>query len=169
MELFVIIIIGIVIYFIVFKKRKRSQFIETESFSGSGNYQLDLNTLSCSCPDFQKRRTQFSMEDPRRLCKHLIEEIDPFDYFSGDSAYHILAIDSNYGFPTGERIIISVGNKTITAYINDDKNKVWIDVFDSENRYGFNVKEQRWSYGTGPDRSKDIAKCLTEQWSKIYG
>lgn len=168
MELFVIIIIGIVIYFIVFKRKKHSPIIEVESFSGSGNYQLDLNTLSCSCPDFQKRRTHFDAEDPRRLCKHLIKEIDPFDYFNGDSAYHILAIDSNHGFPTGEKIIISAGNETITAYINTDKNKVWIDVFDSQDRYGFNVKEQRWSYGTGPKHSEDIAKCLTEQCDKIY-
>lgn len=42
-------------------------------------YKKDLSMLSCGCPDWFKRRKNFSIKDPRRLCKHLIASFEKKD------------------------------------------------------------------------------------------
>lgn len=39
-------------------------------------YDTNIKTQSCSCLDWLERRSHYSMDDPRRLCKHLINDLD---------------------------------------------------------------------------------------------
>lgn len=39
-------------------------------------YKVDLGNLTCTCKDWTCRRHNFSKENPKRKCKHIIEAID---------------------------------------------------------------------------------------------
>ena len=154
------------------KIKKKDQTVkEVDSFSGVGTYKVNLKKLKCNCPDFNKRRKKFSMDDSRRLCKHLMKSIDdPYDYYNfavGNQVDYFQG--KGIGFPCNNtKLTISVDNETYTAYIDNDK-EVWIDIFDEQDRYGFNVEEQRWSYGTSPSKGDRIIEPLTKYWIKIHG
>lgn len=46
------------------------------SYSDSSiKYNIDLDNLTCSCPDFVKNRLSYNKDNPLRLCKHLLREI----------------------------------------------------------------------------------------------
>lgn len=64
---------------------------------GSGNnyYEVDLNDLTCTCKDWSCRRHNFSKDDDRRLCKHLIEAMDTW----------LLIKPNSLDFPGGHRLI----------------------------------------------------------------
>ena len=42
-----------------------------KSWSGPKRYDVNLESLSCTCPDFVERRSQFPTDSFRRLCKHI--------------------------------------------------------------------------------------------------
>lgn len=49
--------------------------IRVSSFSNEArNYDVSLSRMRCSCLDFMKTRTHFTKTDPRRACKHLVEQ-----------------------------------------------------------------------------------------------
>ncbi|MDY0194203.1 MAG: hypothetical protein RBR93_11880 [Aliarcobacter butzleri] len=39
-------------------------------------YNTNIPNLTCSCPDWKETRVQYSISDPRRLCKHIINKLD---------------------------------------------------------------------------------------------
>lgn len=41
------------------------------SSDGKDFYEVDLEALTCECPDFMYRRSSKMTDDPERLCKHL--------------------------------------------------------------------------------------------------
>lgn len=45
---------------------------------GSGNkyYDVDIEELTCTCKDWTCRRHNFSKDNPRRLCKHLLQALE---------------------------------------------------------------------------------------------
>lgn len=43
--------------------------------SKGSEYRVNLDAISCSCPNWRNNRTKFDEDDPRRLCKHLISAI----------------------------------------------------------------------------------------------
>lgn len=45
---------------------------------GSGNkyYEVNVDELTCTCKDWTCRRHNFSKDNPRRLCKHLVQALE---------------------------------------------------------------------------------------------
>lgn len=39
--------------------------------SAATPYKVDTNAITCTCPDFKHRRSNYSINNPDRLCKHL--------------------------------------------------------------------------------------------------
>ena len=39
-------------------------------------YNTDIKNITCSCLDWQKKRAEYPLSDPRRLCKHIINKLD---------------------------------------------------------------------------------------------
>jgi hypothetical protein len=150
----------------------RIKEMNIRTFYMGTSYKVNLKKLTCNCPDFTKKRKKFDKDDPRRLCKHLVRSIqDPYDYYNFEVGSQVIYCQlKKIGFPCNNfRLTISIDNEPHTAYINKDPNKSWIDVFDKQNKYGFNVKEQRWSYGDAPKRGDDLIAPLISSWIKING
>ncbi len=57
-------------------KSEVANTIITESDSKPGNfYSVNIKSLTCSCPGFAMNLRVLSLEDPHRLCKHLIKAL----------------------------------------------------------------------------------------------
>ena len=80
------------------KQNKKSLFI-IESFTTPGRkYDVHLQGLSCTCPNFIEDRAGFSMNDQRRLCKHLVKVLIDNQYVPETLKNHVrkIAIASFY-------------------------------------------------------------------------
>jgi len=47
-------------------------------------YEIDLNKVTCSCPGFVYRKSHFAIDNPERLCKHLLAIKDKLTYKKSD-------------------------------------------------------------------------------------
>lgn len=44
-------------------------------------YNTDTQMLTCTCKDWEEVRSGYAMDNPRRLCKHIINKLDSLDTF----------------------------------------------------------------------------------------
>lgn len=70
--------------------------IDVLSFRDSKTvYSVNLHRLTCTCPDFDERRSSLSQSDPSRMCKHLVLASylmrDEMESQDGDMAETIIA------------------------------------------------------------------------------
>ena len=57
-------------------KSENTEIIKIESDSRKGQYySVNIELLTCSCPHFYKKLRGFSLENPHRLCKHLVKAL----------------------------------------------------------------------------------------------
>jgi len=128
-------------------------------------YELNLYKYTCTCPDFEDRRIQFAMNNPQRLCKHLLQAIyerKKIQKFFDPIEHYFL---TRYRKKQREKL-------TTITLVNNEKlgivwmnNKEWIDILEqnetgSVQKYGYNFFEKRWSYGTKPINYKAIETTL---------
>ena len=106
-----------------------------KSFSLSDDiYKANLSNYSCTCPDWQERRSLFDFQDVRRACKHIasLMRILPYHWVLPipPTNYRLSAIEIegyNYGFI--------------------QKEDYWIDIFVLNRKgevydYGYNFSEK---------------------------
>ncbi len=132
-------------------------------------YMVDLANLTCTCVDHIERRSGFSQNDLRRVCKHLRSALQQSPVLSilDAETRAILADD-------GQARLIAVlasGAEVIFRYVPGDP---WVNVetrtrrkgeragkFSGEYReFGFHLDEERWSYGSGPPAAGEIRKLI---------
>ena len=137
-------------------------------------YEIDLNEQSCTCPDFRKRRTGYPRGHMGRFCKHLMHELACRDAFSGASEWHRAIADEGYGGPAMAWIVKLASPRQIL--VTADPSSDWINVFARAKkahersaeasgkikRFGWNIAERRWSYGTAPPGARLIRDRLRE-------
>ncbi len=132
--------------------------------SSKTNNQLEYNTnikkISCTCKDWKETRKQYDMDDPRRLCKHLIKELTPevivkkYPYFQ-ESIYFYK--DKNIGFKRDVICLKKFNEYELKMLMGYD----WNDIFDKNGkRYGYkfyyNEKEHVWSQNEKPNNYQYI-------------
>jgi len=134
-------------------------------------YKINLDDLSCSCPDFMEGRSGFERDDPRRLCKHLIAAIDDeFDFFDFYTAHEIHHVSPGRGFPIAYRTRKRFSDENVvTLHIPVSKDRPWVNVFVEQDKFGFNVKERRWAYHDRSAGDDPVEKWITEMWTKVHG
>jgi hypothetical protein len=123
-------------------------------------YLVDMNELTCTCPDFINVRSKFPVTDARRLCKHLGKIIRTFNNkleIHGSDFVRRTSTGLYHGYPLSEIYEILIDepiNEIKTIYITKKEDGDWIDVMFPSGNYitggGYNMKEKRWSYGKSP-------------------
>lgn len=142
-----------------------SKKVRIESFSSSDSYLVDMDELSCECPDWLDRRYAYPSKDPRRLCKHIIGAI----MGEGGFPQSLLPIESTIlriaaegrGFP------ITIGWKTVTIqgreydiFLPETKTGPWVNIYGDEGKWGYNRFEDRWSYDAAPEDEEALLDAL---------
>lgn len=142
-----------------------------ESFEGDGpNYQTDLSLLTCTCPDFVKRRSQFPGRGVRRVCKHLYVRFPPAICDTFDPLLQAFLSERHpspylYQAKIGENNVVLLG---VTP------GEEWLNVFTRRRRkgetpgnftgeykrYGFSVERNGWAYGNHPAGAHEIRQLI---------
>lgn len=146
-------------------------------YSESSNkiYEVDLASLTCSCPNFQKGRGEYGAYDVRRYCKHLLLYSRAISSCTKPSLQHELvyfSMGGNKSYPIHARVFLLPVDEN-DVLIVDDRYSEWANIFTKRRlhsdqrkctgeirRYGFNFEEWRWAYGEAPFQPKKIKAFL---------
>jgi hypothetical protein len=139
-----------------------------DSFSGRDQYRISIDSISCTCPDFLDRRSSFGKNDPRRLCKHLIQVLletgeIPVQLDNYNDEIQRCG-DYRRGFSLDELIRADIAGMNIEISIPPDS--TWVNIFLGGTRYGYNHEEMRWSYGNVPEHAPEIEKWIMGRLGK---
>ena len=64
-----------------YKSKTYTEYLKIQSFKDPNKeYNINLNELTCECAHFKADRLNYSQNDPRRLCKHLVKALFDLDY-----------------------------------------------------------------------------------------
>ena len=129
-------------------------------------YDTDTKKLTCTCKDWTESRKEFSLNDPRRLCKHIINQLDinnlPNEikrFKTSIKFYQEKEKGYNKYF---DRLIEIPKSNFIAEYTDGD----WINIFDNEsNRYGFLIKDNEyiWAKSTKPKEHQTIEMFFAKE------
>ncbi len=144
--------------------------LRIESFNQDDKYyEIDLRGIFCSCSNFKEDRQQFSLDDPRRLCKHLIAALnrcaDFPQHFCRYKKYLKILGRYNKSFkPMAHRSITEIDGKQIdlfTDIYDENISEYGIVVFIDSQHHRFNPETNLWFYGEEIEIS---SKEKIEQW-----
>lgn len=135
--------------------------IKVQSVMSRGvEYDVDLDELTCSCPDFDKRHTYVDEFDFGRLCKHLRQA---YREHAGDLPLLVTALLDRGGARSYHTVQLGTASSFVLGVTPE---RPWVDVFlqidDAWKCWGYDLGEQRWSYNTAPPAAAAIAKILQE-------
>lgn len=131
------------------------------------NYSVNLFQMTCTCSDFQKKsRVDFAVDDVRRPCKHLIKMLLKKQLLNQSDEM----IQCLLEYLPSEKHLVANNMTSGAAVIFCYGSSSWVDVFSRKrrkgdgdgkytgnyDRFGFNVEENRWSYGEGPPGALEI-------------
>lgn len=143
-----------------------SKTLQVASASGNGSYTVDTADLTCTCPDFFKRRSNFDRSDPRRLCKHLLASIDEIDHFDMETVNEIFHVSAGKGFPVNDRHIKTISGEHYALHIPPDRDRPWVNVYNGQEKYGYNIAEERWAYGSAPPHQNTVAQWIAQLYAQ---
>ena len=130
---------------------------------------VDLNARTCTCPDFAKRRAHLSQTDARRLCKHAITVlIDRGLTHPLSPMMHALLEDDFFTRYDGIHSQEIGGIAVAIAFRDGEK---WINLFAPDGpgsksyaRFGYDLHERRWAYGTAPRWVKGASATIRSRF-----
>lgn len=144
------------------------------SFTSEGTgYELDLNSQTCSCPDFTKRRGPLVAPGMMgRFCKHLIHELSAREAFAASNKWIRAIADAGHGGPHNAwQVCLPTAQKML---VTTNYPLTWINVFAHTKRngervseasgpikqFGWKPREHRWSYGEAPPGARELRHLL---------
>jgi hypothetical protein len=150
------------------------QPIRMKSMSRNVEYQVAISEQKCTCPDFAPGREVAPRNHLSRCCKHLLRELKNHGAFEASSKWIGAIAAAGHGGPSAAWIVHL--EKSQSVAIVTGSNKEWINVFAHSVRsgekianasgpikeFGWNVLQQRWSYGEAPPGARELRKLLVE-------
>lgn len=133
------------------------------------NYNTNIDAITCSCLDWIESRQNFALNDPRRLCKHLINKLNinnlPHEIykFKEDIEYYQ---KNGWGFRRDFDEVIKLGTFTLLGTFG------WINVYD-ENAIKYGVIKETfsneifWANNNKPTNFSLIEKYLIKEAEKL--
>ena len=133
-----------------------------ESSDGETEYNVDLMRYTCTCPDWAGRRAKLAPGSIGRACKHIVRSLHAQDEFENFPPI-IRAIIEDAFFrdggtaPGDDYLHMDLnGNSIFVSYTGGDWANVLAPDGNDYSRFGYNITEQRWSYGEAPKGARKI-------------
>lgn len=139
--------------------------IPIESFTENNTYYtVDLSSPSCTCPDWEKRRSKIQKLYLSRCCKHILFALNLVEPEEGWPGWLGKFINSAYPpKPWQDWMVINVNNSYVLI---SSASYEWADVYakvgKTYERFGYNIYERRWAYGEKPPHSRKIIKAIED-------
>ena len=135
------------------------------------SYDTNIKALTCTCKNWQLTRSDFPRNDPRRLCKHLLQKLDENNLMSDIFRYKeniVFYKSKNKGFRDDFNHLIEIPNSGCALLYKYDFE--WMSLFDENgNKYGFMIGGNgrfSWSKETKPTTS-NLLNCFLQRMN-IY-
>ncbi len=122
-------------------------------------YNTDIAKLTCTCKDWIETRKDYPIDDPRRLCKHIINKLDINNLPTKIKRFQAsiqLYQEQEKGYNKYFDKLIEIPKSDFIAQYTDGD---WINIFDKEsNRYGFLLQDYEyiWAKSTKPKDYKTV-------------
>lgn len=129
-------------------------------------YNTNIQNLTCNCKDWQKTRKDYSTNDPRRLCKHIINKLDINNLPSSIKSFKesiIFYQKKEKGFTRDFKKVIDVPEANCKALYRDGD---WINIFDENGKkYGLLIQDDEyiWTTSGKPKKYKEIELFFTKE------
>ena len=126
-------------------------------------YDVDLNGPTCSCPDWRGRRSRLPIGHLSRCCKHILDAYAQLPRASEVDDWLHCFIDTGWpASPKTEWELLTVDGEKVL--LSTAANKGWANAFAKEDsgytRFGYNLEEGRWAYGSEPEFGSIIADAI---------
>ena len=129
---------------------------KVKSFNSNTYYEIALKQQTCTCLDWLKNRGLLPLNDPRRLCKHLIcylgEHRSTKHNFTLFQEKLDWCFENGRGFPSHCEIFRSEDDGfEIVGFIPEPEqwefndNGFWIEIYYKNIRFGFNPVVKKWT------------------------
>ncbi len=142
-------------------------------------YEIDSGNIICTCNDFKENRADYSEDDPRRLCKHIIRVFREKDNIPDGLKIYKYGIEffasRNIDFPimTYKKNSLLNGEKIEIFFddYDDTERDFWISIYYKGNRYGYDLINCSWAsynntcniYSRIPDNEEQILNWIKTQ------
>jgi len=134
------------------------------------SYEVNATLITCTCPNFEEERQKFPLNDPRRLCKHLVKHFLKNNSLPANLCFYKDGIEwcaqYNRGFPLDKNIFdYFIEEKRISIMIPKmiTEDDYWINVYYDGKHYGYTLAFEKWSYDTPPPYEEQIVRLLYKQ------
>lgn len=145
---------------------KSLRSIKVKSSDGINFYRVNLVDYTCTCPSFFKDHAHSPPKDFGRLCKHICGELNRHKLYSTLDPMCKVIAEERFGVYPGRFDKDANGNP---IYITGVSPAGWINIFalkrkDGVNffRFGYNLTEERWAYGSAPKAIERILYAEVE-------
>jgi hypothetical protein len=126
-------------------------------------YTVDLAGPSCTCPDWWSNRSRLPPSDLTRACKHVFDAFGQVRPRDGWPGWMESFLEHGWRPHPQTRWLVSYvnGQHVLISNAPDRWANVFSPVGGSYRRFGYNVAEKRWSYGTEPPAAGVIARTIS--------
>lgn len=132
-------------------------------------YNVDLTGPTCSCPDWRGKRSRLPVGHLTRCCKHVFDSFAQLpaglNLAEWLEAFLELAWPAS---PKAEWQLITI--KSTPVLYSTAADTGWSNCFAKDGstyeRYGYNVVEHRWAYGSQPQSAWAIAEAIVSLGDK---
>ncbi|HQT37429.1 MAG TPA: hypothetical protein PLA07_10685, partial [Sulfuricurvum sp.] len=134
-------------------------------------YHTDIINLICSCEDWKQKRQHYPSDDPRRLCKHIVKNLDTnnlpssMKYYKETIQYYQ---DNEKGFNKFDfdKVINLLRNDLIILGSDENIYENWMNVYDKAgNQYGFFASEWggfTWAKDKKPNGYEEVEEYFSK-------
>jgi hypothetical protein len=127
-------------------------------------YEVNLEGPTCTCPDFRGRRYKWPTAHLTRCCKHVLAVYQQLEPSTGWPGWLRAFINLSWTpHPLQEWTVVEIGSALVLMSTAPNG---WANVYVSDSgpyeRYGYNVDEDRWSYGIEPPKEERLRRALVE-------
>jgi hypothetical protein len=154
--------------------RREDAAIQVESSSGNGCYSVNLSNISCTCPDFSKRRRSYDSNSIQRACKHVCIALSFPDRLT--QLTPLLRSIVSDAAERGKGVMMFNGVQKLELagdqFLVSPGLDGWVNIFGPDRTgtfasFGYSLQESRWSYRISPKHSQAVAMALRSfDWSK---
>jgi len=134
--------------------------IQVRSSDGEHYYSVNLMDYTCTCPSFIQVHSAAPPRDVGRLCKHICWELKRPEILPRLDPICLAMVREGFGIYPGRLDRDNNGNP---IYITGVNTQGWLNVFALKRRdgktyyrFGYNVNEGRWAYGSRPKINEAI-------------
>lgn len=141
------------------------------SHTSMAEYQVDLKTITCNCPDWKSKRNNFPVGHLTRFCKHVFTGYFHVEIEQAPPAIIAFLNNAHPPHPEKEWILKPVSDGGELVLISNAPQS-WSDVYafgkKGWGRFGYNIDEERWSYGHSPMQSDKIISMIKKHFHEFH-